>query len=85
MSEAVAAKIVSGLRDCLRDVDFIGWYSTDRIVGAALTDYMSSDPCGFEAIRQRVIQAIGLRIASRLLGKTHVHVRRVTGDGGNNG
>lgn len=33
----VAAKLFSGLWFCLRETDFIGWYSEDRIAGAMIT------------------------------------------------
>ena len=33
----LAAKLFSGLWDCLRETDVVGWYREDRMVGAVLT------------------------------------------------
>jgi hypothetical protein len=33
----LAAKLFSGLWNCLRETDVVGWYREDRVVGAVLT------------------------------------------------
>lgn len=36
ISRRVASRLFEGLSTALREVDFVGWYSTDRVIGAVL-------------------------------------------------
>jgi hypothetical protein len=60
VSNSIAIKLFSGLGQCVRDVDFIGWYRHEQVAGAVLTQ--GTDSPGLEAaeqIRQRVIEGLG--------------------------
>jgi hypothetical protein len=35
----VAARLFEGLRQCVRETDFVGWFSEGRVAGAVLTQY----------------------------------------------
>jgi len=59
IAPAVASKLFSGLRLCLRETDFVGWCREGRVVGAVLTEL--GDSPGTEAAR-----LIGQRV-SRVL------------------
>jgi hypothetical protein len=72
---AIAARLFSGLWQCLRETDVIGWYREDRVAGALLTQLADGPLTDVSRlIRQRVSEALchGLRpgVARRL----NVHV-----------
>jgi len=52
----IANKLFTALTACVREVDFIGWYRTDRVAGAVLTQ-------GAEAPASDAAQQIGERVA----------------------
>jgi hypothetical protein len=52
---SVAETLLTGVTLCVRDVDFIGWYRTHRVMGAVLTQGV--DAPAFDSandVRQRV-------------------------------
>ena len=60
MDPVVAARLFSGLSQCLRETDFVGWYRNRRVVGAVLTELQSAPaPEIAHAIGQRLRAALG--------------------------
>jgi hypothetical protein len=55
----VAPKLFSGLRPCLRETDFIGWYREERVVGAVLTELE-------EGSRTEVSRLVSQRVSGAL-------------------
>jgi hypothetical protein len=68
MDASVATKLFSALAACVREIDFIGWYRSDRVVGAVLTQ-------GSETPAQDVSQQIGERVAQAMAERLPSHVR----------
>jgi hypothetical protein len=66
---ALASKLFAALTVCVREIDFIGWYRSGRVVGAVLTQ-------GSEAPAQDVSQQIGSRVAQVLSGRLPAQIRR---------
>jgi len=68
---ALAPKIMSGLRTCLRDTDFVGWYRKDRAAGAVLTELgdgsrtEASDPVS-QRVRAAICEGLPRPVASGL-------------------
>jgi hypothetical protein len=69
IDSALASKLFVALTACVREIDFIGWYRTGRVVGAVLTQ-------GSETPAQDVSQQIGGRVAQVLSDRLSAHVRR---------
>jgi hypothetical protein len=65
---SLAARLFSALSDCVREIDFIGWYRTGRVAGAVLTQ-------GSAAPGQDVSQQIGERVAQVFSERLPVQVR----------
>ena len=55
IARPVARKLFAGLRSCLRETDFIGWYHEERVAGAVLTD-----------LGDRTAAAVGRRVGHTL-------------------
>jgi hypothetical protein len=75
---AIATKLFAGLSQCVRDVDFIGWYRHDQVAGAVLTQ--GPDSPGMDAseqIRNRVIDFLGQRLAAPVMSRLQVRVLQV--------
>jgi hypothetical protein len=54
-----AQKLMSGLAECVRETDFVGWYCERTIAGAVLTQH--ADPIGSDlqqAISGRVVEVL---------------------------
>ncbi len=69
MDRPISTKLFTGLAACVREIDFIGWYRTDRVAGAVLTQ-------GSDTPAQDVAQQIGERVAHLLSERLPSHVRR---------
>jgi hypothetical protein len=69
MDRLVSTKLFTGLAACVREIDFIGWYRTDRVAGAVLSQ-------GSDTPAQDVAQQIGERVAQLLSERLPSHVRR---------
>ena len=70
----VADKVFSALRDCVRDVDFVGWYRFGLVAGAVLAQGADS-PAG-EASAQ-IADRVTVELSRALPGSAHsrFHVR----------
>jgi hypothetical protein len=55
IARPVARKLFIGLRSCLRETDFFGWYHDERVAGAVLTD-----------LGERTAAAVGRRVEQTL-------------------
>jgi len=71
LPDAVAAALFSGLRESVRDVDFIGWYREGQIAAAVLPQGIdrpaaSVMPLIAERVRQTLIRRLRAGVASRL-------------------
>jgi hypothetical protein len=70
-----AARLFSGLWQCLRETDVIGWYREDRVAGALLTQLADGPlPEVSRLIRQRVSEALCQGLRSDVAGRLRVHV-----------
>jgi hypothetical protein len=75
---AVADRLFSALRLCVRETDFIGWYRENRLAGAVLTqcgDISSTDMS--RQARDRVIRALAQHLPKHIADRLHVRVCRV--------
>jgi hypothetical protein len=71
----VIAKLFSGLWQCLRETDVVGWFREDCIAGAVLTQLDSSPgPNVSQAIRQRVSGGIGAGLPQHIARRLRVRV-----------
>jgi hypothetical protein len=66
---AVADRLFAALGGCVREIDFIGWYRWDRVIGAVLTQ-------GSEATPPEVCRRIGERAAATLSEELPADLRR---------
>ena len=57
LQPALADRLFTALSGCVREIDFIGWYRMDRVIGAVLTQ-------GSEGTSPEVCQQIGERAAA---------------------
>lgn len=71
----VSTKLFSGLSQCVRDVDFIGWYRHGRVAGAVLTQGAESPALeASEQIGQRVIELLGKRLPASIVSRLQIRV-----------
>jgi hypothetical protein len=62
----------------VRDVDFIGWYRTDQVAGAVLTQGVDSPGLDVsDQIRRRVIDLLGQRLPVHVMNRLQVRVLQV--------
>jgi hypothetical protein len=64
---AVAAKLFEGLRQCVRETDFVGWFSEGRVAGAVLTQY--SNLAGTDVatvVDERVREVLGSSVPMQI-------------------
>jgi hypothetical protein len=74
MSPSVSASIFSTLELCVRETDFVGWFSESRVVGAVLTQ-SAAIPAGVSSgIADRVLQALEERLPPRVAQLVRVRV-----------
>ena len=74
--DIVARRLFLSLRRSVRNVDFIGWFRTGRVAGAALTECARLDPEMRRAIRRRVGHALRPLGEARVANQTqsvHLH------------
>ena len=70
-----ASRLFSGLKQSVREVDFIGWYRQERVAGAVLTQGLGMpDPAAVRAIGDRVTQVLGKRLYGRDAQRLQVRV-----------
>ena len=75
MEPSVAAGLLSGLSDCLRDTDFVGWYLHQQVAGAVLTERADThDERSVRLLRDRVARAVSDRLPKGLASRLQVRV-----------
>ena len=74
LSTVLATRMFSGLSACVREIDFIGWYRRDRIVGAVLAQGTSQAPEVPKRVRDRVRQGLCLTLPSRVHAELQLQV-----------
>ena len=75
IGRAVAARLFGALRVSVREVDFMGWYRSERIAGAVLmqrTASPSRDVC--RRIGERAGEALRGRVSARIARRVRVRV-----------
>ena len=71
----------SGLALCVREVDFIGWYRTERIAGAVLTQGAGApEPDAAQRISERVSEVLGRRLSASIARRLQVRVLQLVGE-----
>ena len=71
----VASALFSGLALCVRDIDFIGWYRHERVVGAVLAQGLHApDSEAPSRIVERVTQTCGGRLPEEVVKRLRVRV-----------
>jgi hypothetical protein len=75
LDAAVAAKVFEGLRVCIREIDFTGWYRTDRVAGTVLTQgAQAASPEIRRRIGERAVNALAGHVPSRAARRVRVRV-----------
>jgi hypothetical protein len=75
MSRAIAETLFSSLCGCLRETDFIGWYGTDRIVGAVLTQVCKTSASrNLGAMREKISRVLRERLPQHTAARLDVKV-----------
>ena len=75
MDRSVAARLFGALGACVREVDFVGWYRTDRVAGAVLTQGSETPaPDSAQQIGERVAQVLSDRLPSRARHRIQVRI-----------
>ena len=71
----VASALFSGLALCVREIDFIGWYRHERVVGAVLAQgFHAPDSEAKSRIVERVTQVFGGRLPEAVVKRLRVRV-----------
>jgi len=71
----VATRLFTGLYDCLRDTDVIGWYHEGRVAGAVLTHVEGESSSDASAdIRARVTKLLSGRLPAPLASRLQVRI-----------
>ena len=74
IAPSVSAALFSGLGDCVREVDFVGWFREDRVAGAVLAQGEKSTIDVTRLIRKRVIEVLCDRLPFDLRQRLQVRV-----------
>jgi hypothetical protein len=77
LDPVTTAKLFSGLSQCLRETDFLGWYREGRVVGAVLTLFEESPGADMaQMVVQKVRRTLHAGLPPRALHRLHVRVYR---------
>jgi hypothetical protein len=78
MSRSVSAGVLSVLGQCVREIDFIGWYRADRIAGAVLAQgFDTPGPGALTTIVHRVTNMLSAELPAHIAGRLRVRVVRL--------
>jgi hypothetical protein len=61
LNDDAAAALFAGLGDCVRDVDFVGWYREGYVAGAVMPQPGNAPGDVLHRVRERVIDALRQR------------------------
>jgi hypothetical protein len=76
---SATAALFSGLGECVREVDFVGWYREGRMIGAVLTQGTEPPADALPAITSRVNKVIARRLPRRITERLRVRVMQLRG------
>ena len=79
LTDATAAELFGGLRVCVREVDFAGWYREGYVAGAVLPQGSKASGNETHLIAQRIRPAITKRISASEAINLRVRVVRLDG------
>jgi hypothetical protein len=75
MPVGISRKVFSALSSSLRDVDFMGWYHADRVVGAVLAQGTNSPALDVpDQISRRVGDLLNERLPAHVTGRLQIRV-----------
>ena len=75
MTRHVGSAVLTGLGECVREVDFIGWYRERQVAGAVLTQGLDAPTDQVrEVIADRVRRALGRRLPGNIASRLRVRV-----------
>jgi hypothetical protein len=75
IAPAAAAGLFSALTSCVREIDFIGWYRANRVIGAVLGQGPDAPaPDVSQQIGERVSESLSVLVPRHLEGRIHVRV-----------
>lgn len=79
LSPATAAALFAGLGECVREVDFVGWYREGRVAAAVLAQGIHSPVEARLRTTDRIAQALAKRLTVAQARDLRVRVVRLTG------
>jgi hypothetical protein len=75
VAPALAGKLFAGLAECVREVDFVGWFRKERVAGAVLIQGAATPAAvATHRIGERVTQALTSRLSSSIVERLNVRV-----------
>jgi hypothetical protein len=75
ISPAAAGLLFCGVGQCLREIDFMGWYRADRVIGAVLIqDVERLAPEVARNIRRRVSDVLRRAVPADITGRVRIRV-----------
>jgi len=75
LPEAIAATLLSGLRESVREIDFIGWYREGRVAAAVLPQGMDTPaPSALPVIAERVRHTLTRRVRAGVASRLRIRV-----------
>ena len=75
LTDSLASTLFAGLGACVREVDFVGWYRQDRVVGAVLPQAAVSSTELRSLILSRILTSLKKSLPAD--ATRHLHVRVV--------
>ena len=78
LSPTVASAIFAGFQLCTREIDFVGWYKEERIVGAVLTQGAEPSTEVMERVAERVTNVLRRHVPD-VANRLRVRLIRVSG------
>ena len=79
LADTTAAGLFSGLGECVREVDFVGWYREGRVAAAALAQGVKASVDMRDRTRVRVVDALRKRLTTTDARNLRVRVVRLGG------
>jgi hypothetical protein len=74
LTEELATQLFAGLAASVREVDFVGWYRHDRVLGAVMPQAASAPADLRNLISRRVLQSLERHVARDHAGSLRVRV-----------
>lgn len=79
IGDASAETLFAAIAGCVREVDFIGWYRQDRIIGAVLPQGDRAFVEGRSLISDRLVASLKPCLPADMAQHLHVRVLRLSG------